>query len=169
MWMVFSLEQILIVTSEKTNNERIILVHKEMFFAEMGRILKSAGFEKSLTRELPDFLVRLFLPLFTKQLGGITRLLGREVYTNKDKANGLFNEALSVRTAENFPFERASTLINQIELYWLLNNENSEDEINKINKMKSKLDEVKQLTTDASMLEKVAFHEEKIESLKSVL
>jgi len=35
--------------------------------------------------------------------------------------------------------------------------------------MKSKLDEVKQLTTDASMLEKVAFHEEKIESLKSVL
>ena len=62
-----------------------------MFFAEMGRILKSAGFEKSLTRELPDFLVRLFLPLFTKQLGGITRLLGREVYTNKDKANGLFD------------------------------------------------------------------------------
>ena len=79
------------MTSEKTNNERIILVHKEMFFAEMGRILKSAGFEKSLTRELPDFLVRLFLPLFTKQLGGITRLLGREVYTNKDKANGLFD------------------------------------------------------------------------------
>lgn len=92
-----------------------------------------------------------------------------KLHSNFEKANGLFNEALSVRTAENFPFERASTLINQVELYWLLNNENSKDEIEKINQMKSKLDEVKQLTTDASMLEKVAFHEEKIESLKSVL
>ena len=78
------------MTSEKTNNQRIILSDKELFFAEMGKVLKNAGFEKSPTKELPDFLVKI-MALFIKELGGLTRSLGRVVYSNKDKAKGIFD------------------------------------------------------------------------------
>jgi dihydroflavonol-4-reductase len=78
------------MTSETTNDQRIILSDKELFFAEMGKVLKSAGFEKSPTKELPDFLVKI-LALFIKELGGLTGSLGRLVYSNKDKAKGIFD------------------------------------------------------------------------------
>ncbi len=84
------------MTSKKTSGERIIVSEKEMFFAEVGKILKNAGFNKSPTKELPDFLVR-FMALFIKQLGGLTRSLGREVHSNKNKAGELFDwEYISV-------------------------------------------------------------------------
>jgi len=84
------------MTSKKTSGERIIVSEKEMFFAEVGKILKNSGFNKSPTKELPDFLVR-FMALFIKQLGGLTRSLGREVHSNKNKAGELFDwEYISV-------------------------------------------------------------------------
>ena len=84
------------MTSKKTSGERIIVSEKEMFFAEVGKILKNSGFNKSPTKELPDFLVR-FMALFIKQLGGLTRSLGREVHSNKKKARELFDwEYISV-------------------------------------------------------------------------
>jgi len=82
---------------------------------------------------------------------------------------GLFKGSLQVRTAENYPFERASTLINQLELYWLLHNETNEDEAKRFGEMQQKINEVKTLVNDADMLEKVAFHEAKLQSLKTIL
>lgn len=92
-----------------------------------------------------------------------------KLHNNLDKAMNLFEDALHVRTAENYPFERASTLINQLELYWLLHNETNEDEAKRFEEMQQKINEVKVLVNNADMLEKIAFHEAKLKSLKTVL
>ena len=92
-----------------------------------------------------------------------------KLHNNLDKAFGLFENALKIRTAEQYPFERASTLINQLELYWLLHNETDDDEAQRLHEMRHKINEVKMLVEDPGMLEKVAFHETKLQSLKTVL
>ena len=47
------------MTEEKTNGERIIVSENEMFFAEVGKTLNEAGFKKSPTKEMPNFLVKI--------------------------------------------------------------------------------------------------------------
>ncbi|WP_340066420.1 hypothetical protein [Ascidiimonas aurantiaca] len=91
------------------------------------------------------------------------------LHNNLHKALRLFENALQVRTAEQYPFERASTLINQLELYWLLHNETHDDEAQRLDEMRHKINEVKTLVEDIGMLEKVAFHEAKLQSLKTIL
>jgi dihydroflavonol-4-reductase len=76
--------------SEATNNERIIVSDKEMFFVEMGRVLNDAGFKKAPTREMPNFMVRV-MALFIKELSGVVGSLGKKVTTDKSKAKKLFN------------------------------------------------------------------------------
>ena len=76
--------------SEATNNERIIVSDKEMFFVEMGRVLNDAGFKKAPTREMPNFMVRV-MALFIKELSGVVGSLGKKVTTDKSKAKTLFN------------------------------------------------------------------------------
>lgn len=76
--------------SEATNNERIIVSDKEMFFVEMGRVLNDAGFKKSPTIEMPNLMVR-FMAFFIKELSGVVGSLGKKVTTDKSKAKTLFN------------------------------------------------------------------------------
>ncbi|KAB8152629.1 hypothetical protein EZY14_012455 [Kordia sp. TARA_039_SRF] len=92
-----------------------------------------------------------------------------KLHNNFDKAHGLFEEALQIRTAETYPFERASTLLNQLELYWLLHNETDTDAQKRFEEMERKINEIKTLINDSKMLEKAAFHETKLQSLKTVL
>ena len=92
-----------------------------------------------------------------------------KLHSNLDKAFNLFEEALQTRTATQYPFERASTLINQLELYWLLDNKTETDKAKRFNEMEFKINEVKTLVNDPEMLEKLTYHETKLSSLKTVL
>ena len=47
----------------------ILLSEREMFFAEVGVILKEADLKKSPTKEMPNFLVK-FMAIFVKELKG---------------------------------------------------------------------------------------------------
>ena len=49
--------------NSSTNNKRIIVSESEMFFVDVGRILNDAGFKKSHTKQMPNWLVK-FLALF---------------------------------------------------------------------------------------------------------
>ncbi|MEQ9167274.1 MAG: hypothetical protein RLO12_13535, partial [Fulvivirga sp.] len=91
-----------------------------------------------------------------------------KIHNNLNKANGLFNEALEIRTSA-YPFERASTLLNQLELYWLLNNENEQQELEKLEQMFSKVNEVKQLTTDEALNNRADDMLIKLQELKPML
>jgi dihydroflavonol-4-reductase len=95
------------MTAEKTNGERIIVSDKEMFFAEMGRVLKDAGYDKSPTREIPNFMLKI-MAIFIKKLSGMKRSVGRKVISDKSKAKELFD--WEYITAEDSAVESAKQL-----------------------------------------------------------
>ena len=101
-----------------------------------------------------------------------TALMGfpeAKLHNNTDRANGLFEDALSVRTAKNYPFERTLTLANQLELMWLMHNETDKEETENYELMLQKANEIKALVTDEKLVAKADEHIEALENLKSVL
>ena len=78
------------MTEEKTNGERIIVSENEMFFAEVGKTLNEAGFKKSPTKELPNFLVKI-LSFFVGELKTLLSALDRKGDIDKTKAERFFN------------------------------------------------------------------------------
>ena len=78
------------MTEEKTNGERIIVSENEMFFAEVGKTLNEAGFKKSPTKELPNFLVKI-MSFFVGELKTLISALNRRGDIDKTKAERFFN------------------------------------------------------------------------------
>ncbi len=76
--------------NSSTNDKRIIVSESEMFFVDVGRILNKAGFKKSPTKQMPNWLVKI-LALFVKELSGVTKSLGKRVDTDKSRAKSLFD------------------------------------------------------------------------------
>ena len=72
----------------------------------------------------------------------------------------LFNEC---------PFERALTLVNQLELMWLMHNETEIEETENYELMLQKANEIKTLVTDEKLVATANEHIEALENLKSVL
>ena len=78
------------MTEERTNGERIIVSENEMFFAEVGKTLNEAGFKKSPTKEMPNFLVKI-MSLFVGELKTLLSALNRKGDIDKTKAKSFFN------------------------------------------------------------------------------
>ena len=76
--------------NESTNDKRIIVSESEMFFVDVGRILNDAGFKKSPTKQMPNWLVKI-LAVFVRELSGVTKSLGKRVDTDKSRAKSLFD------------------------------------------------------------------------------
>ncbi len=92
-----------------------------------------------------------------------------KLHNNLDKAFKMFEDALSVRTAGVYPFERALTLINQLELYWIKHNEDSKEEVKNYETMLEKANEVKTLVIDRNLIDQADKHIEALKNLKKVL
>ncbi|WP_435654754.1 hypothetical protein [Cellulophaga baltica] len=92
-----------------------------------------------------------------------------KIHNNLEKAAGLFNEALEIRTANDYPFERTLTLLNQLELGWLTHNEDSSEEVKKYREMKSKAQEVKNLIKDENLISQAEDHLKELEKVKSLI
>ena len=92
-----------------------------------------------------------------------------KIHDNLKKASGLFQEALEVRTATTYPFERALTLLNQLELGWLTHNEDIEEEHRKYQEMKSKASEIKTLVQDANLIARANGHLKELEKVKRLI
>lgn len=101
-----------------------------------------------------------------------TALLGfpeAKLHNNLNKANRLFEDALSIRTKEDYPFERALTLANQLELYWVMHNNNNSEETENYNNMLNKANEIKVLVGDKTLIQKADEHLEALKKLKTIL
>lgn len=92
-----------------------------------------------------------------------------KIHDNLEKAAGLFEQALEIRTAKKYPFERALTLLNQLELGWLSHNENYNEEIKKYESMVAKVREIKSLVTDKDLIDQANQHLKELEKVKSLL
>ncbi|UII75382.1 hypothetical protein LV716_14110 [Flagellimonas sp. HMM57] len=92
-----------------------------------------------------------------------------KIHDNLEKATGLFNDALEIRTALKYPFERALTLLNQLELAWLTHNANGDEEQKKYGIMKAKAEEIKSLVSDENLIAKADEHLKELEKVKSLI
>lgn len=92
-----------------------------------------------------------------------------KMHDNLQKASELFQEALDIRTAETYPFERALTLMNQLQLGWITHNRNNKEELLKYADMNSKALEIKTLVNDAELLAQVENHLQELEKVKSLI
>jgi hypothetical protein len=92
-----------------------------------------------------------------------------KLHDNLDKANGLFEESLKVRTAKTYSFERALTLTNQLELLWLIHNETEKDENNTLELMFQKAQEIKTLVDDSTLIKKADEQMKALKELKTKL
>ena len=86
---------------------------------------------------------------------------------NFEKALNLYEEALSVRTADDYPTERAITLLNFLEASWKVSNPDDGFNIERFNDMRSKAIEVRMLTSDEHLFEEAARHMEALDSLEN--
>ena len=101
-----------------------------------------------------------------------TALIGfpeAKLHNNLEKAAYFFEEALSVRTYEEHPTERALTLLNKLEMEWLLHNENPEAEKERLALMEEDVEEIKRLINDKALLLQLEQHENRLEKLKEII
>jgi|TARA_R110000787_G_scaffold3841_1_gene14709 hypothetical protein len=92
-----------------------------------------------------------------------------KLHNNLDKAFGLFEDALSVRSEKEYPFERALTLLNQLELYWLMHNEDEKAEKEKYHQMLEKATSITTIVEDENIIEQANQHLNQLKNLKTIL
>ncbi|WP_435357939.1 hypothetical protein [Emticicia sp. SJ17W-69] len=88
---------------------------------------------------------------------------------NYAKALGFYRQALEIRSAEEFPYERALTMLNFLEACWYVNHENELQEQTLFDEMTAKAKEVHQLTTDVNLLADAQRHLNKIQELSKMM
>ncbi len=99
----------------------------------------------------------------------LTKYPEAAISDNHAKALSFYREALDVRTAGDYPQERALTLLNFLEIGWFVHHENEASEKALLQEMEGYITELLQLTNDSSLLVEVAQHQEKLEKLRAVI
>ncbi|MEM7549941.1 MAG: hypothetical protein AAF363_09705 [Bacteroidota bacterium] len=84
---------------------------------------------------------------------------------NLEKAISFYSEALEIRTAEEYPQERAYTILNFLEACWRVHNINETMERVRYNDMLKKAGEISKLTSEESLLEQAGKHLEHLQEL----
>ena len=92
-----------------------------------------------------------------------------KLHNNLNKAFDLFEDALTVRTVNKYPFERALTLLNQLELYWLMHNEDEKSEMKKYTQMVEKATSITETIDDESLKKQANQHLNQLKHLQTLL
>lgn len=90
---------------------------------------------------------------------------GNQEFLNK--AYALLEEALCIRTGEQFPNERILSLLGQLEIGWLM--PEGGDLLEKVKVMEAKINELQRLATDQKHLEAAYYHHTMLQQLKNSL
>ncbi len=154
-------------------HHNLALIYSEIQVAEKEKPIWTA-FCASSFKEALHFYTKEQFPYEFAMISHnyATALMGfpeAKLHNNLDKAFDLFEEALLVRTAQNYPFERTLTLLNQLELYWSIHNETNEDEVKRFEEMFEKANEINQLVTDKTLIEKAEEHLTELKKLKTII
>jgi hypothetical protein len=150
-------------------HHNLALIYSEIQVSEMEKAIWTAFCASSFKDALTIYTKEQF-PYQNAMISHnyATALMGfpeAKLHNNLDKASGLFDNALSTRTAKDYPFERALTLLNQLELYWLMHNETVKDEAKNYEIMLNKANEILTLVKDKDLHEKANNHIEELKKL----
>lgn len=88
---------------------------------------------------------------------------------NFEKALFYYNEALEIRNATYFPFERSLTLLNYLEAAWHADNSGNEMNPQRFDDMWSKAEEVIYINASAALVEDAHGHQERLSKLKELM
>ncbi len=88
---------------------------------------------------------------------------------NFEKALNFYDEALSVRSALDYPDERAVTLLNYLEASWKVGNPDEGFNMERYNDMTAKVNEIKTLTNDEQLIIETEKHLRLLEELEKEL
>lgn len=85
---------------------------------------------------------------------------------NHLKAINFYRQALEIRTADDFPTERALTIMNFLEAAWFVSHQNEDQEKSLFLEMQNLANEIKNLTSEHSLIIEADRHLERISELK---
>ncbi len=88
---------------------------------------------------------------------------------NNAKALSFYRQALEIRSANEFPYERALTILNFLEACWFVNHESEQQEQALFDEMTVKANEISHLTTDDNLLIDAQRHLDKIQELSKLM
>ncbi|AFK03954.1 hypothetical protein Emtol_2819 [Emticicia oligotrophica DSM 17448] len=88
---------------------------------------------------------------------------------NFAKALNYYRKSLEIRSAEEYPYERALTILNFLEACWFVNHEDELQEQLLFDEMTAKAYEISTLTNDTKLLSEAQRHLEKIQELSKLL
>jgi len=77
---------------------------------------------------------------------------------NYAKAIGYYRDALRVRTAEQYPYERALTILNYLEAGWYVGEDDLQNQRALLKDLLQKADEVQQLVADEGLIQEAETH-----------
>ncbi len=154
-------------------HHNLALIYSEIQVSEAEKAIWTA-FCASSFKEALSFYTKEQFPYEFSMLSHnyATALMGfpeAKLHNNWNKAFELFEEALAIRTAKKHPFERALTLLNQLELYWLIHNETNKDELKNYEEMVTKVNEIKGLVNDKVLIQKAEEQLDTLHKLKSFI
>ncbi|MCI2228249.1 hypothetical protein MC378_03650 [Polaribacter sp. MSW13] len=150
-------------------HHNLALIYSEIQVSEKEKAIWTA-FCASSFKEALEFYNKEQFPYENAMISHnyATALMGfpeAKLHNNLKKAFDLFEQALNIRTSKEYPFERALTLLNQLELYWLIHNETEKDEVKNYEIMLQKANEVIKLVTDNELIEKANNHKKELKKL----
>lgn len=96
----------------------------------------------------------------------LTKYPEAKLSDNYRKALNFYDEALSVRTAHEYPYERTLTILNYLEACWQVNEDDSEKQKNLFDEMICKAHEIKNLINDERLIAEASEHLKRLEELK---
>jgi len=76
---------ILAMQKSEADGERFIISEREYWFKDFSAVLKAAGYKKAPSREMPNWLVKVF-GLFDPATRQMAQMVGSEKFTPSDKA-----------------------------------------------------------------------------------
>lgn len=85
------------------------------------------------------------------------------------KALSFFQEALSIRNADEYPVERSITLLNYLEACWNADNSADENNPGRLFEMQVRINELIEINAGEDFVREARIHQEKINQLKSII
>lgn len=99
----------------------------------------------------------------------LTKYPNAKLSDNYRKALKFYDEALSIRTAHEYPYERTLSLLNYLEACWHVNEDDSEKQKNLFDEMICKAKEIKNLIVDERLISEADEHLKRLDELKVLL
>lgn len=130
--------------------------------------VSSSAFQEALRIYRPEEYPYNYAAVCNHYGNALTKYPVAKLADNYEKALYYYEEALRIRSAEDFPLERSLTLLNYLEAQWFLGMPEDRFEADRYYEMVRKAEEVLELTNDTELRETAKGHLKKLQQLKTL-